>query len=336
MVEAKASIVVAVYNTEKYLEKCLNSIKNQSYKNLEVILVNDGSTDSSGEILKKYAQNDNRFRVFEQKNQGPGAAKNLGLKKATGDYLIFVDSDDWIDKEFIERLIIKAEQENLDMVFCDYIAETENGTKIRTGKLSQYENRTLEDIIKLHMTGRMPCGASKKIIKNDLIKKSGACFTTVTSGEEFKYTLKALLEAKNVGFTKDVYYHYLQRECSQSRKKHDFTENITVLKDVLEEQNLFEKYKDIYYTTIIACTIIEIYNCCEENRFLMAIKEAKKIIKKYKDKYKEEYKVNDIRVEYTDKKIQMMYPFFRMNLIFILVLSSKIYNISKKLKNNPI
>lgn len=101
----KVSVVVPIYNTSKYLPKCLDSIINQSYQNLEIILVDDGSTDDSGKIADSYAKKDKRIKVFHQKNAGQSAARNLGLEKATGDYIGFIDSDDYIDKTFITKLL---------------------------------------------------------------------------------------------------------------------------------------------------------------------------------------------------------------------------------------
>lgn len=102
--KSKISIVVPIYNTEKYLSNCIDSIINQTYQNLEIILIDDGSTDNSGKIADNYAKKDKRVKVFHQKNQGQSAARNLGIKKATGDFISFIDSDDEIMPTFIENL----------------------------------------------------------------------------------------------------------------------------------------------------------------------------------------------------------------------------------------
>ena len=101
----KVSIIIPIYNTSKYLKKCLDSVINQTYKNLEIILVDDGSTDSSGKIADDYAKKDKRIIVITQKNQGQSTARNNGLRIATGEYISFIDSDDTIDKTFIEKLL---------------------------------------------------------------------------------------------------------------------------------------------------------------------------------------------------------------------------------------
>lgn len=116
--DAKVSVVVAVYNSERYLRECLNSIVNQTYKNLEIICVNDGSTDSSLQILDEYASSDDRFRIFSKANEGLGgaAARNMGLENATGRYVVVLDSDDFFELDMLELAVEKAEKTGADIV----------------------------------------------------------------------------------------------------------------------------------------------------------------------------------------------------------------------------
>lgn len=117
------SIIIPVYNTENYLSECIESVRLQSYKNLEVIFINDGSTDNSSAILSKAAESDSRIRIIEQKNSGLSAARNSGMREATGDYIMFLDSDDWIDKETCEIALGKVKEYDADVVFWPYIRE---------------------------------------------------------------------------------------------------------------------------------------------------------------------------------------------------------------------
>lgn len=112
------SVIVPIYNVEKYLNQCINSIINQTYKNLEIILVNDGSTDSSLEIC--YSYNDERIIILDKKNGGLSSARNIGLDNATGEYIYFLDSDDWISEECIEDLVILIKKEKVDIVQCNF------------------------------------------------------------------------------------------------------------------------------------------------------------------------------------------------------------------------
>lgn len=122
------TIVIPCYNAEKYIEKCLDSVINQTYKNLEIICVNDGSTDNTLKILENYAQKDNRIVIVNQSNNGLSGARNSGMKKATGEYIIFVDGDDWIDLDTCEIALSKCIDKNVDLVIWNYVKEYGNSS----------------------------------------------------------------------------------------------------------------------------------------------------------------------------------------------------------------
>lgn len=138
------SIIVPVYNGEKYIEKCILSIINQSYDNIEIILVDDGSTDSSGEICEQYAKKDYRIKVLHKENGGVSSARNNGLDICTGDYIAFVDSDDWIDRDFIECMIKYATKDNI--VCCGLKIISENS--ILDNRVTEYKEYDIENFIK--------------------------------------------------------------------------------------------------------------------------------------------------------------------------------------------
>ncbi len=125
--QSLVSVIVPVYNTEKYLQKCIDSIVNQSYRNIEVILIDDGSTDNSASICDKFAENDNRVIVFHKDNEGLSVARNFGIDRATGEYILFVDSDDYIDAMMIEKLHNKIVLDNADISICSFNYIDENG-----------------------------------------------------------------------------------------------------------------------------------------------------------------------------------------------------------------
>ena len=114
------SIIVPVYNAAKYLNRCLNSVVNQTYSNLEIILINDGSTDASLNICKEYAENDKRIILVDKINEGVSIARNTGIKESSGDFIAFLDADDWIAPNYIEQLMKPFENENIDISVCDY------------------------------------------------------------------------------------------------------------------------------------------------------------------------------------------------------------------------
>ena len=130
------SVIVPVYNVDKYLSRCIESILNQNYKDLELILIDDGSTDNSVEICNQYVQNDFRIKLFQQSNQGSSVARNIGLTHAQGEYISFVDSDDWILPEMLETMLGVAIKDNLKVVEC----ESKRSINFKVGKLKEKEN----------------------------------------------------------------------------------------------------------------------------------------------------------------------------------------------------
>ena len=123
----KVSVIIPVYNCENYIDKCIKSILFQSYKNIEIIIVNDGSLDNTEEIIKKYILFDKRIKYFTQENLGPSIARNKGIENASGEYLVFVDSDDSINKLYLEKLLNKIKSDNYDIACCGYIDESKYG-----------------------------------------------------------------------------------------------------------------------------------------------------------------------------------------------------------------
>jgi glycosyltransferase involved in cell wall biosynthesis len=128
----KISVIIPVYNVESYLHRCINSILNQTFQDFEIILINDGSNDKSGQICDDYAQKDKRIKVIHKKNARVSAARNDGIKMAKGKYVSFIDSDDWIEPEMHQEMIYKAEESNLDFIMCDYRKKSNNCEEKRT------------------------------------------------------------------------------------------------------------------------------------------------------------------------------------------------------------
>lgn len=136
------SIIVPVFNTEKYLDKCIQSILGQTYSNIELLLIDDGSTDSSGAICDKYVSQDSRVKVFHKPNEGVSVARNLGLNNAKGEWIAFVDSDDWIDADMYEQMYNAAMLKKADMVCCDLLMEYKDHSKILLYN-NEYEDHKL-------------------------------------------------------------------------------------------------------------------------------------------------------------------------------------------------
>ncbi|MBR3606501.1 MAG: glycosyltransferase family 2 protein [Lachnospiraceae bacterium] len=212
------SIIVPVFNTQDYLQECLNSIREQSYKNLEIILVDDGSTDQSAILCEEFARKDHRIRVFHKKNGGLMSAWTYGIKEAYGEYVSFVDSDDWIELDMIEGLVREASGNAREIICSNYIIEKmqrKDSIKVRQGLEPGYygreeiENKIIPQLLgneirKIHSSRCM------KLISKDLILDN-LKFTNdkITMGEDLSIMYPALLDADRIVIMKEgYYYHY--------------------------------------------------------------------------------------------------------------------------------
>lgn len=209
----KVSIIIPVYNTAEYLHTCLDSILAETHHNLEIICVNDGSTDKSPTILKKYANQDSRIQVINQKNQGLSAARNAGIKTATGDYITFVDSDDKVKPEMIESLLKALKESQADIAACSFTESFPSGKTKSFNRNHQGTIYDTENAIKamLKETGFNVAATMKLFSKNTL---RGIKFPIGKLHEDVGTTYKAILKAKKLIFIPEDYYVYRHHQSS--------------------------------------------------------------------------------------------------------------------------
>lgn len=236
----KVSVIVPIYNVEKYLEKCINSLLSQTLEDIQIILVNDGSKDNSGNIAKEYEKNNkDRIIYVEKENGGLSDARNYGLKYATGDFIAFLDSDDYIEKNAYEEMYNKAIEENADYVECDFIWEFPN--KIRVDKQYPYKN-------KKEMLSFVRVVAWNKLIKRQLITDNNLEFPKGLRYEDVEFTYKLIPFINKFAYVDKPFIHYVQREGSIANVQNERTAEIfTVLDNVIEfykKNNIYEKYRD--------------------------------------------------------------------------------------------
>ena len=197
------SIIVPIYNAEKYLNKCIESLINQTKKELEFVLINDGSTDNSEEIIKSYK--DKRIKYFKNENQGIGKTRNFGIEKATGKYIMFVDSDDYIDKNMAKLMFDKAFSNSLDMVVCDYY-KVINNENIEE-KLPSFKPTTLKKSPDLLCDINL--SPWNKIYKTSLIKDNNIKFVENLKYEDAPFVIETLDKANKVGKVNKCLNYYV-------------------------------------------------------------------------------------------------------------------------------
>lgn len=213
MKEIKISIIIPVYNTEKYLERCLTSIVEQSLKEIEIIIVNDGSPDNSNEIIEKFKIKDERIISINKKNSGLSAARNTGIKISKGEYILHIDSDDWIEKNYFERMYLKAKKDNLDIVISDIYFDFDNGNVRYKKDLNINENTILTNIdyINYFFGNKITPAVWNKLIKRELYVKNKILHPeNVTLGEDLSTTPRLAYYAKRIGKINEAYIHYIQ------------------------------------------------------------------------------------------------------------------------------
>lgn len=231
MSEIRISVIVPVYNAENYLKKCIDSILNQTEKSIELILVNDGSLDRSGLICDEYEKLDNRVIVIHQDNVGVSVARNAGMKIAKGDYIGFVDSDDWILPEMYERLLNIAEQDNSDVVMCDATTVYSNGkTETDTiGKLDKSQS-IYNDYFKPELLLEMAGAVWRCIYRKTLVKDKEICFPIgVKFSEDRIFNLHAMGYANKVSYFKESYYmRFINIDSAVHRFHIDYFESVKI------------------------------------------------------------------------------------------------------------
>lgn len=203
----KVSVIVAVYMAEAYIDRCMRSLLCQTLKEIEVILVDDGSTDRSGEICDSYAAKDTRVKVIHKQNEGVSLARQCGIDNMTGEYSIHVDPDDWIEPVMLEIMYGKAKSENLDIVACGFVLEYKDRQEVFP---QDFSSTTHEAITELLLRRReFSPSLSNKIIRNSLYKKLGLSFPAgMDCGEDMAVVLRLILSGCTIGYCGLDLYHY--------------------------------------------------------------------------------------------------------------------------------
>lgn len=301
MIKPKISIIVPVYNVEPWLNKCLDSLLEQTYSEYEILLINDGSTDRSGEICDKYAEENKRIKVFHNKNRGLSYSRNFGVKNAIGKYVMFVDSDDYInDREIIEKFINILEKENSDFIYTSY-CRFEDGKDDEITEIlpidikkSEIENKSGIDILALlieknnyHHAAYLKICNKKFLIDNNLFFKEGIYH------EDAEWSPKLFYYSKKISIYSEPYYMRRMRENSiitttnEKSKVKKINDRLKVAYDLIKFFNalpegntkkiIINDLVRMYWGDLMLITNLKnkenINNCCN------VVKDTRKILK---------------------------------------------------------
>ena len=232
----KVSVIIPVYNVEKYIEKCLKSLVKQTLKDIEIIIVNDGSPDNSQKIIDKYVKKyPKKIKSFIKENGGQGSARNFGLKHATGEYIGYVDSDDYVDETMFEKLYINAKENNSDIAICGTYIDNDPGIEI------ELENILLDNHKENAFFGKM--AVWNKIYKRNILIDNKLEFRSKVWYEDFDFSFKAIALAKKVSYINEPLYYYLIRPGSTMNNS-NIKRNLEILQ-AFDEIKKVKEYKDI-------------------------------------------------------------------------------------------
>lgn len=284
------SVIVPIYNMEHLVEKCIKSIINQTYKELEIILVDDGSIDNSYSICKKYEKKDKRVTLYHKSNGGLSDAKNYGISKATGKYITFVDSDDWIESNMYEIMMNQIKIKQSDMAICGRFIDFENGKSIRWYHNAELEMDNEQALLYLNSFYNFDMASWDKVYLKSLF--DGIKFPFKKKCEDAYTTYKLFSKAKKIIYIPECLYHYYQRTGSISRNKEL---NLDYIYAAKEQMDYIEKYyPDISFSgkTAYVFAIKSIYQVSIERKIKIneEFKKLKKESKKYiKDVFHNKY-----------------------------------------------
>src|SRR5574344_101664 len=203
----KVSVIIPVYNSEKYLSRCLDSIIAQTLNEIEIICVDNGSIDNSAELIKSYIARDSRIKLISTENHGPGAARNIGIKEATGEYLGFVDSDDWVDKDYYEKLYSVAKKYDVEISCCGLIREHKNRKKYRFNFKSEKIIENIYDKLKEMKVPDISYSVNK-LYKKSFITKNNLLYPENVFFEDVPFMFKAIFYCDKIATVTDTFYHY--------------------------------------------------------------------------------------------------------------------------------
>ena len=346
----KVSVIIPVYNVEKYLSQCLDSVVNQTLKDIEIICVDDGSTDNSLEILKTYAQKDSRIKILTQQNQYAGVARNKGLEIATGEYVHFLDSDDWIETCAYEELYNLISEKQADFIkfrAYSYNNETKEITTRPYLDIKWVEEKYFDNYLSIEQdiknTAGLPDSPWSGFYNREFLIKNNIFFDNFICANDVGFYYRCIIKAKKIYLSpkKYVYYRENLKTSLVSKRAENFYCQ-TALYDIVkkESENLPSETKFILINKIISSTFTwykKIFNNYEIDRKTQRYikKEMKKFIKKISKEELNEKNINNIKEKFYKEKQAIMQAIFSIQNIgvhkVICILGIKLKIKSKKL-----
>ncbi|WP_418428062.1 glycosyltransferase family 2 protein [Blautia hydrogenotrophica] len=339
------SLILPVYNVEKYVKRCVNSLLRQEYTDYEIILVDDGSTDSSGSICDKLADKNNNIFAYHKENGGLSDARNYGMDRAKGNYILFIDSDDWVDEKLLISLHNHLNKSNVDILKFGFQKMQEGNYKntfFSYFNIGVYDRRQIEETILPYTIGpkRLFCyeqNACKSVWSHvyslNFLRENNIRFVSEREilNEDYLFNLHTLLYAKSLEVTHYILYYYDYREGSLSKRyiTNEFERKLKLHREyklLLERNGLFERYETPYYSECVdgfyACISNEC--CCWDETSKYAVQNIKKILNC------KECEISLLKCKRSNMNLKgkVIYWLMRLKFAYLMYILYKIYAIS--------
>ncbi len=303
MMEALVTIVIPIYNVGKYLEECVGSVKAQTFSNIEILLVDDGSTDGSSEICDRLAEGDERVRVIHKENGGAASARNLGIYEAKGKYVMFLDGDDWLDKDTVKTVAGCAEENDLDVVRFNYVREFSGKKLVKRNTFLEekvYQDDECLEVCRqiLGLTGKelehpenmnflASCGFN--MYRTELLRDSGVLFIPIQETGSFVdglFNFCVFMKVKRFAYIDKSFYHYRKtnESAATARYRQNYLQRQTVLfekiKKQIEENGMTEFFSEAYNNRIVLSSMEIAFNAMRQKAgFSSKYREIKSMLK---------------------------------------------------------
>lgn len=315
----KVSVIIAAFNIENYIEKCILSVINQTYDNIEIVIINDGSTDNTLGIIERYKEIDNRILLVSQKNSGIVEVRKRGLEKCNGDYILFIDGDDWLEIDSIEKLVICIENVNYDIILFNAFWCYESSKRA----VQSFESNSIkiDDPLKSILLNYIKPSICFKLIRREFISKNKIIFPKNFSyGDDLAIVTSLFSNNPRVGVLNENLYNYYQRENSITKKCNsknlDINEAIKFIKYILINKNIYSKYiaefefmifNHLFIFQFLRNSIDNIYN-----------KEIYKVYKEYNIKFtKNNYIIEYLKKQTFGVRLRILFYNYRFKLGYI-------------------
>ena len=284
----KVSVIVPVYNVEKYLDKCLLSLVNQTLKDIEIIVVNDGSPDNSQDIIDRFKKDyPKKIVSLIKENGGLSDARNYGIEHAKADYIGFVDGDDFVDVSMFEKMYNKAIEKDFDLVVCNLNYVYDYDVVPTSGNVKEDTEDIKKTMLDIYPT------AWNKLYKKDILNKHKLRFKKGVWFEDVEFIYRVLPYVKTIGVVKECFYEYVQREGAISKtydeRLYHYIDNFNGIVDYYKKNELYDKYYnelEYAYVRYIYGTFIKQAMNYPRKKFVKALKDAKKNVKRHFPKYR--------------------------------------------------